>query len=129
MKLIEREDPTCGSEFGGPDGVELENVGIARAGIEPLHVELVSLIGGIRSIAPDHANVGVLGVESGQLPVQHFRLSAKGAAGEGHDDGPAIRLPGTGAEQKSGKCNRNRPASHAGATSERSGQQASWNTA
>jgi hypothetical protein len=71
----------------------------------------------------------VLGVETGQLTVQHFRLGPEGAAGESHNDGATIRLPGTGAEQQSGKCNRNRPASHTGATSERSGQQASWKTA
>src|SRR5919199_1089536 len=50
-----------------PDDVQLEHVGIAGPGIEPLHVELMLLVGGVRRDALHHPDTGMGRVEPGQL--------------------------------------------------------------
>ena len=46
-KLVQGQDPPSGSKLRSPDYIQLENVRIACPRIEPLHVELVLLVGGV----------------------------------------------------------------------------------
>ena len=43
--LLERANPISARELGGPDDVELEDVRLGRVGVEPLDVQLVTLVG------------------------------------------------------------------------------------
>jgi hypothetical protein len=38
LELVERENPPCRGKFRRPDGVQLEDVWIARPGVQPLDV-------------------------------------------------------------------------------------------
>jgi hypothetical protein len=102
-ELIEGKDPSGGGELRGPDGVELEDVRITRAGVQPLDVELVPLIRGVRRVPPFHPDPGMLGIESGELPYQDLGLRSQRAAGEGDDDRATIGLPGACGDKKNGE--------------------------
>jgi hypothetical protein len=82
-EAVERQDPAGGAELGGPHHVELEDVGVAGAGVEPLDVELVALVGGVGGAALLDHDVGVGGGEARELRRQHLGLRTQRAAGEG----------------------------------------------
>src|SRR5258708_25338313 len=68
MKAIEAVNPTRRGEFCGPDDVELKNVGIGSSCVQPLHVELMSLIGGIGGGAKSDSDRWVLRLKAIELP-------------------------------------------------------------
>ena len=78
-----------GGELRGPDRVELENVGLADVGVEPLHVELMALVGGVRSGPLHDPDIGVLLHESRELAPQDRAFGAECAARKDHRDGTA----------------------------------------
>ncbi len=92
-KAVERQNPAGGGELGSPDRVELEDVGIARTGVEPLHVELMALVGGVGGAALLDPDVGMLAHEPRELAPQHLPLGAEHAAGHG-DRGRSSRWGG-----------------------------------
>jgi len=102
MKAVQREDPLGGGELGSPDGVELEDVGVARPGVEPLHVELVALVGGVGGSALLDPDVGMLAHEPPELAAEHLPLGAEHAAGEGDHCGPGGRRAGAAGGEEGG---------------------------
>src|SRR5439155_19492227 len=72
-----------------PHRVELQHVGVAGVGVQPLDVELMALVGGVSGLAQLNANIGVLLLEAVELPPEDVRLAPDGAGREG-DDRPAL---------------------------------------
>jgi hypothetical protein len=95
-KFIERPDPPGRCEFGRPHHIELQDVRIRRPGVEPLHVELMTLIGGVgrRSNLDAHA---VLGLEPRNLAPDNLAFGAEHASGEGQRVG---RAPAGGSQRR-----------------------------
>jgi hypothetical protein len=103
LKSVQREDPTGRRELWGPDRIELEDIGVAGAGIEPLDIQLMPLIGGIGRVSADDTDSGVLGVEPLELPVEDLGLGAEGAAWKGDNDRPVVGLAGASEQEQDGK--------------------------
>ena len=78
-KLVERQDPAGGGELRRPDHVELQDVRVAGAGVEPLDVELMPLVGRVRRHPLDHLDARVRRHEPGELPDQDLALGAQRA--------------------------------------------------
>jgi hypothetical protein len=81
-KTIERKNPSGGSELRRPDDVELQDVRCRRARIQPLDVELMALIGGVRRDAQLHPHVRMPLREPIQLPTNDCGFRPERAAGE-----------------------------------------------
>jgi hypothetical protein len=85
IKSVEAQDPSRCGKLGCPDDVELQHVGVSGARVQPLHVQLVAMVRGVRRGLHVDANVGMHRVEPVQLRANRFAFSADGAAGEGED--------------------------------------------
>jgi hypothetical protein len=97
-EALEWQDPPGGSELGGPYDVELKDVGLADARVEPLHVELVALGGVVRRALHVDEDVRVERHEARDLPAQELTLGAKRAAREGDDRATVGACPAARAE-------------------------------
>ncbi len=80
---VERQHPAGGGEFRDPDHVELQYVGRFRPCVQPLHIELMALIRGIRRDLQVHADAGMLVGEPRKLTADHVALGTERAAGKG----------------------------------------------
>ncbi len=97
---IQRQNPAGGGELGRPDDVELQDVGIAGPGVQPLNVKLVTLVGRVRGLASNDAHVRVLGHEAVELKAQQLRLGADGAGRKGDDGAGRLRIPAARGERE-----------------------------
>ena len=82
VESVERQNPSGRRELRGPDHVELQHVGIGRAGVEPLHVELMALVGGVGRGLHLHAYGRVQRLEAVELPPNRLAFPAYRAASE-----------------------------------------------
>ena len=83
LESIERENPSGGGELRRPDHVELQNVRFRCAGIEPLHVQLVTDIRRIGRGSNVHARVRMKRLKSCELPLNDSCLSSDRARRHG----------------------------------------------
>ncbi len=105
-ETVERQDPAGGSEFWRPDYVELQDVGVTRVRVQPLHVELMALVGRIGRLAPLDTDSGMSSHEPVELSLQQFRFRPDRAGRERDDDAFRARsLPaprGQGRDRRQG---------------------------
>ena len=80
--------------------VELEDVGVADPRVEPLHVELVPLVGRVRRVPLDDADLRMLLGEPGELGAQHPRLRSEDTDGQGDLDALAGLISAPQAERR-----------------------------
>ena len=102
-EAVERQDPAGGGELRRPDRVELEDVGLARPRVEPLHVELMALVGRVGRGPLHDPDVGVLPHESRELAAQDLALGAERAAREGDDHRAAGCRTGAPEDEQGGR--------------------------
>lgn len=98
-------DPSRRCELGGPDDVELQHVWNGSVRIEPLDVELMPLIGGVRRDAQFNLDVGMERVESSQLRAHHIRFGPERTPGK-RQDCWTLRLPAAGEHSRRDAENR-----------------------
>jgi hypothetical protein len=79
---INGKNPSGPRKLGGPDHVELQDVGSRCSGVEPLDVQLMALIGGIGRDAQLDFDAGMTFGKPIDLTSHHRGFGADGAAGE-----------------------------------------------
>ena len=87
-KFVDRPNPPGRCKLGRPDHIELQDVRIRRPGVEPLYVELMTLIGGVGRLSYFDAHA-VLGLEPRNLTPDNLAFGAEHASGEGQRVGRA----------------------------------------
>ena len=102
---VEAGNPSRGREFRGPDDVELQDVGIARPGVQPLHVQLMPLVRRVRRGPQRDVNRGVRLAEPIELAPDHFAFAPDEAAGKRQD----VRLRPDAALRRQHRRRRGRP--------------------
>jgi hypothetical protein len=106
-RQVDRVYPAGSGEFGSPDDVELEDIGIGRPGVQPLHVQLVALIGGVGCHAELDRHVRMQRFEPRQLRADDGALGAHRASREGQ---PRSRLAAP--DRKEGETDREQTIAH-----------------
>jgi hypothetical protein len=76
MKAIKIQNPSGRGKFGGPHDIELQNVGIGGAGVEPLHIQLMAIVGSIGRRAHFDAQRRMTRLESRELASKELGLAA-----------------------------------------------------
>jgi hypothetical protein len=82
-KRVEREYPSRPGELSSPDDVKLQDVGLDGAGVEPLNIQLMALVGGIRRDTQLDRDTRVGLAEPVELTPRDGRFGTQPAAGEG----------------------------------------------
>src|SRR5439155_23878896 len=93
-EAVERKHPPCCGEFGSPYNVELQDRWIVDAGVEPLHIKLVSLRCVVRRALQLNANIRIELHEAFELLRDECSFSAEGGAGESEDSFAFVRCAG-----------------------------------
>ena len=82
LESVERQNPSGRRKLRHPDDVELQNVRRRRAGVEPLHVELMALIRRVGCDLQLHAHPGTPLCKTSELAPYNVALRSERAARE-----------------------------------------------
>ena len=94
-KAVERQDPAGRRELCRPDDVELQDIWIRRAGIQPLHVQLMALVGRVGCDAQLDLHTGMALSETHELPAHDLGFGAERAPGKGEPCRPVRAAAGS----------------------------------
>src|SRR5262249_1488946 len=97
VELIQVEDPTRRRKLWRPHHVKLQDVGIGRTRVQPLDVELVTIVGGVWRRAQFDAYRRMHRVKAIQLTADGVGLRANRTAGK-HEDVRILPHTTAGAE-------------------------------
>ena len=83
--LVQRQHPSGCGELGGPDDVQLQHVRLGCTGVQPLHVQLMALVGCVGRDAQLDAHAGMLLLERRELLLHQAPFRAERAGRQRHE--------------------------------------------